>query len=181
MEPSNTYNKNRPAIKSASAVFCVTVSLFLATVPAEANNNSSFENYLTDSRVTQYVSAIDITTLQGNVSVIKQNGDNNQASVVQSRSASYQLGNFAYIYQRGNSNQGNISQSNGKNVGIIVQVGNDNAANIVQEGHEFRAEINQFGFGSDITLSQSGSGLQRISIEQQNHSGSALPVTIDTY
>lgn len=180
MEPLNAYNKSRLAKKLATFAFVVTASFVNATVSAEAANDGSGEN-MWESRVTQYVKSIDYSSYKGNVSIIQQNGNDNQASVVQSRSADYQFANFAHIYQLGDNNQASISQSNGSNIGIIVQVGNEHNAAITQKGNKFQAEINQFGFGSDITLSQSGSGLRSISIEQQNHSGNAQPVTIDTY
>lgn len=151
----------------------------MATVPAKASG--SWEDYQEAYRIAQHKFNTDITAIQGNISIIKQNGDDNQASVIQSRSASYQLGNFAYINQRGENNQGSISQYSGRNIGIIVQVGNDHTADIVQEGNNFQAKINQIGFNSDISLSQSGSGQKSISVEQQNFSGNARPVTIDTY
>ncbi|MCO7245848.1 hypothetical protein [Halomonas sp. Mc5H-6] len=179
MEPLHTYNISRLLNKSASIVFVVAASFSIATVPAKANG--SWENYQEANRIAQHNFNTDITAIQGNISIIKQNGNDNQASVIQSRSSSYQLGNFAYIDQRGENNQGSISQYSGRNIGIIVQVGNNHTADIVQEGNNFQAQINQFGFNSDISLSQSGSGQKSISVDQRNFSGNARPVTIDTY
>lgn len=179
MEPLNTYNKSRLVNKITSIAFVIAASFSMATVPAKASG--SWEDYQEAYRIAQHKFNTDITAIQGNISIIKQNGDDNQASVIQSRSASYQLGNFAYINQRGENNQGSISQYSGRNIGIIVQVGNDHTADIVQEGNNFQAKINQIGFNSDISLSQSGSGQKSISVEQQNFSGNARPVTIDTY
>lgn len=181
MELLPIFSKSRLVNKKANIVFAVAVaaSLSIATVPAKASG--SWENYWEANRIAQYNLNSDLTAIQGNVSIIKQNGNNNQASVIQSRSASYQLGNFAYINQRGENNQGSISQFRGRNIGIIVQVGNNHTADIVQEGNNFQAQINQLGFNSDISLSQSGSGQKSISVEQQNFSGNARPVAIDTY
>ncbi|MGP5310285.1 hypothetical protein [Vreelandella alkaliphila] len=131
-------------------------------------------------RIAQYVNEINTTFLQSNISVIEQQGNSNKASVIQSHSGSYQLGNLAHIHQLGNNNEASIHQSNNSNIGIILQAGNDHSADIVQTGNNFQAKIDQFGFNSDISLSQSGSGLRSISVEQQNLSGYARPITIDT-
>lgn len=179
-----TYCKKRDYQKSisrAAMVGAITLSISSAvTNPVYANN---FDDLYESGRVLQYANSIALNRFQGNTSIIQQIGDNNQASVVQSRSANYQLGNFAHIYQRGNQNQASIQQENGSNIGIIWQVGNNNVANIEQLGNSFslNANIHQIGFNSDITLSQSGSGLRSISVEQQNFSGHARPVAIDTY
>ncbi|WP_319022174.1 curlin repeat-containing protein [Halomonas sp. 3A7M] len=83
----------------------------------------------------------------------------------------------------GNGNQASIMQSNGNNTGIIWQVGDDNTASINQQGNSssFKADIYQNGFKGDVSISQSGSGLRGVSVQQQNLSGNARPVTIDTY
>lgn len=136
-----------------------------------------------DARITQYAAGAYHNNLLGsNVSIINQNGSNNQANVTQSRSARYQIGNIAYIYQNGQNNKASISQYNGANFGVIKQIGTDHNANINQTGgnSEIKAQVTQFGQNSDIALSQSGSGLRSISVEQQNFSGYARPVTIDT-
>ncbi|AVI61906.1 hypothetical protein BB497_03920 [Halomonas sp. GFAJ-1] len=169
--------------KQQIAVVVSAISLIVAGAtisPVHANN---LEDVFESGRVLQYANSIATSQSQGNTSIIQQIGDNNRASVVQSRSANYQLGNFAHIYQRGNQNQASIQQENGSNIGIILQVGNNHVANIKQLGNSFSldANIHQIGFSSDITLSQSGSGLRSISVEQQNFSGQARPVAIDTY
>lgn len=136
-----------------------------------------------DARITQYAAGTyHNSLLKSNVSIISQSGNDNQASVTQSRSASYQMGNIAYIYQDGYNNQASISQNNGANIGLVKQIGSNHIANISQTGGQFeiKAQVNQFGRNSDIALSQSGSGLRSISVEQQNYSGNARPVTIDT-
>ncbi|MBT2787642.1 MULTISPECIES: hypothetical protein [unclassified Halomonas] len=158
------------------------VFMMIATTTAEANGSFS-TNLEEGSRVAQYAAQVDNSVLQGNVSIIQQQGYNNQANVTQSRSSRYQFANFSHINQRGNNNQANITQSNGNNVGVIWQVGNDNAANISQQGNNssFRADIHQLGISGDISISQSGSGQRSISVEQQNYSGNARPVAIDTY
>lgn len=171
------------AISKVSAKRCyaslVAIGLLVSSMAsAEANSN-----LLEGTRVIQYVSQIDISALQGNISIIEQQGNNNSASISQSRSASYQLANFSHVYQRGNNNQANIVQNNGNNVGVVWQVGNDHTANIHQKGNNlsFKADIYQLGFSGDVTISQSGSGLRGVSVQQQNYSGNARPVTIDTY
>lgn len=158
------------------------IFMMIAITTAEANGNFS-KNLEGSARVAQYAAKIDNSVLQGNVSIIQQQGYNNQANVTQSRSSRYQFANFSHINQRGNNNQANITQSNGNNVGVIWQVGNDNAANISQQGNNFsfRADIHQLGVSGDISISQSGSGQRSISVEQQNYSGNAQPVAIDTY
>ena len=136
-----------------------------------------------NARITQYAAGTyHNNLLKSNVSIISQNGNDNQANVTQSRSASYQMGNIAYIYQDGYNNQASISQNNGANIGLVKQVGSNHVANISQTGGQFeiKAQVTQFGQNSDIALSQSGSGLRSISVEQQNYSGYARPVTIDT-
>jgi minor curlin subunit len=158
-------------------------ALTLATSASlEANDDP---NHLLNSgtRISQYISESDQAGLKSNVSIIRQQGNNNKASIAQSRSLSYQLANFAYINQLGNGNQANIVQSNGNNVGIIGQIGDDNTASINQQGNNisFNADIYQSGFKGDVSISQSGSGLRGVSVQQQNYSGNARPVTIDTY
>ncbi|MGY4877644.1 hypothetical protein ACLUEY_07120 [Vreelandella aquamarina] len=178
MEPTHNLNNSGSAIKAKNIALILAVTLFVATVPVIAN--ASQEDNI-ESRIIQYVQGIDITAIQGNTSIIQQNGNNNQADTIQSRSAMYQFGNLAHIYQSGNNNQASIYQSNGSNVGIITQVGNNHNAEIIQEGNKREASIQQFGHHSEISLSQSGSGLRGINVLQKNNSGSARPVTIDTY
>ncbi|AQU84490.1 MULTISPECIES: hypothetical protein [unclassified Halomonas] len=151
-------------------------------VSAEANGNML--NLINEGfRVSQYSYQIDTSLLQGNVSIIEQQGHNNHASIAQSRSAHYQLSNFSKIYQYGNNNQAAIIQNNGNNVGVIWQVGDNQTANISQQGNNFslRADIYQIGFNGDVTISQSGSGQRSVSVQQQNYSSYSRPVTIDTY
>ncbi|UYV19106.1 hypothetical protein K1Y77_16955 [Halomonas qaidamensis] len=171
MKPSSLTKSN--ANHKSCIALLLTIGLLGMNMIAQADN----------SRVAQYVSEIDTSFLQGNISVIEQQGNSNKASVTQSRSASYQFANFSHIHQRGNNNHAEIVQSNGNNIGVIWQVGNNHSANISQQGNTFslRADIYQTGFSGDITISQSGSGLRGISVQQQNNSGSARPVTIDTY
>lgn len=169
--------------KKAITVMVSAISLIVAGACINPVNASDLESVFESGRVLQYANSIASSKFQGNTSIIQQIGDNNQASVVQSRSANYQLGNFAHIYQRGNQNRASIQQESGNNIGIVWQVGNNHIANIEQLGNSFslQANIRQIGFSSDITLSQSGSGLHSISVEQQNFSGQARPVAIDTY
>lgn len=178
MEPINKKRKGRPAVKSKKIAIIIAAMLFSVTVPVMTN--ASQEDNI-ESRITQYVKGIEIVARQGNTSILQQNGNNNQADTIQSRSAMYHFGNFAHIYQSGNNNQASIYQSNGSNVGIITQVGNNHNAAIIQEGNKREASIQQFGYHSEISLSQSGSGLRGINVLQKNNSGSARPVTIDTY
>ncbi|UXZ53913.1 hypothetical protein LOS15_14015 [Halomonas sp. 7T] len=149
---------------------------------AEANDNE-FVVLREGARVAQYIDQIDAAALRGNISIIEQQGNNNSARVFQSRSAAYQLANFSHIYQRGNNNVANVNQVNGNNIGVVWQVGNNHTAHINQQGNSlsFSADIYQLGFSGDVTISQSGSGLRGVSVQQQNYSGNTRPVTIDTY
>lgn len=167
------------ACRNAATMVAVSALIFSSVLQANENVLHSISN---SARVTQY-SAIDNAALNGSLSIIHQQGNNNRASVAQSRSFSYQLSNFSYINQLGNSNQAKIIQSNGNNTGIIWQVGDDNKANINQQGNNFsfKADIYQSGFKGDVSISQSGSGLRGVSVQQQNYSGNTRPVTIDTY
>ncbi|PKG54860.1 hypothetical protein [Halomonas sp. MES3-P3E] len=175
-------SSHKPAISKTSAkrylALLITAGLLISNAAV-----SEAEISISQSRVNQYTTKINTLSLQGNISIIEQQGNYNQASVIQSRSASYQFANFSKIYQRGNNNLANISQSNGNNVGVIWQVGNNHNANISQQGNSlsFQADIYQLGFSGDVTISQSGSGLRGVSVQQQNYSGNARPVTIDTY
>lgn len=156
----------------------------LASIAASENVKGDILAQIKEgNRVVQYAYQVDTSSLQGNLSIIEQQGNNNQASITQSRSASYQFANFSKIYQRGNNNLANISQFNGNNIGVIWQVGNNHNANISQQGNtlSFRADIYQLGFSGDVTISQSGSGLRGVSVQQRTYSGNARPVTIDTY
>ncbi|MGA4494618.1 hypothetical protein [Vreelandella venusta] len=183
MKYSSLHFKNRKA--GTKRYFASLVVLCLSTnniVPAEAND-STLVILKDSSRVAQYVDKIDDSALQGNISIIEQQGSDNNASVFQSRSAIYQLANFSHIYQRGNNNSAFVNQMNGNNVGVVWQVGNNHIANINQLGNSlsFRADIYQLGFSGDVSISQSGSGLRGVSVQQQNYSGNTRPVTIDTY
>tara|TARA_R110002012_G_scaffold90029_4_gene220345 strand:+ start:278 stop:838 length:561 start_codon:yes stop_codon:yes gene_type:complete len=176
-----TLLQNSVVTKVISFVLVIVALLLAEVVTANASDNIE-EGFIT-ARITQYAANNDTNAYQSNISIIQQNGQDNQASVMQSRSASYQLGNFAKISQWGNNNQASIMQHNGANIGIIWQEGNNHTATLVQEGKSlsFRAEIHQVGLSSDIQISQSGSGLRSISVEQHNYSGNAPPVTIDNY
>lgn len=172
---------SKVSVKRYYASLIVAGLLINNIVSAKANSdNFSIEE---STRVAQYAHQIDITLMQENVSIIEQRGNQNQASTFQSRSTSYQSANFSHIYQRGNNNHANITQNNGNNIGVIWQVGNNHNANISQQGNSlsFRADIYQLGFSGDVSISQSGSGQRGVSVQQQNYSGSARPVTIDTY
>lgn len=175
MEPIHIKNKSRSAIKARKIALILAATLFTTTVPIAVSADQA-DN---ESRIIQYAQSLDIASIQGNASIIQQIGNNNKADVIQSHSGSYQLGNLAHIHQLGNNNEASIHQSNNSNIGIILQAGNDHSADIVQTGNNFQAKINQFGFNSDISLSQSGSGLRSISVEQQNLSGYARPITIN--
>lgn len=182
MKPLSRHSVTSKASAKHYGASLVMIGLLTSnTVSAEANSNllSLAEN----ARVAQYAHQVNISMLQNNVSIIEQQGINNHASVTQSRSASYQFANFSKIYQRGNNNQASIIQNNGNNVGVIWQVGHNHTANISQHGNNFsfQADIYQLGASGDVTISQSGSGLRGVSVQQQNHSGNARPVTIDTY
>nr|WP_246286562.1 hypothetical protein [Halomonas maris] len=102
---------------------------------------------------------------------------------MQSQSASYQAGNFAFIYQQGSENYGAISQHGSKHSAAIWQEGNSHKATINQQNPNIalNADIRQFGSSSDIYISQSGNGQQRISIEQEAYSGTAPPVIVETH
>lgn len=171
--------------KISTRSYCaVMVLIFLILNPAfNAQANGDISTFNKDSRVSQYIAHIDTTSFQGNVSIIQQQGNDNQASVLQSRSVNYQLANFSKINQRGNNNQATIQQYSGNNIGVIWQQGDNHTANISQQGNNFslRADIYQLGFSGDVTISQSGSGLRSVSVQQQNYSGNTRLVTIDTY
>lgn len=181
MKSSRVYSKSRVEKGAASIVPAIFVLLFSVVSSATVADEIFEIKNTNQAHIAHYIEKIEYENIQGNASIIKQNGNNNDASVMQSYSSAYQLANFAYIQQNGDNNLANISQVNGNNIGVILQVGSDHKANIVQKGNNFQAKINQFGFNSDITLSQFGSGQRSISIEQQNYSGNALPITIDSY
>ncbi|MDW0360923.1 hypothetical protein Q8G38_16540 [Halomonas venusta] len=176
-----SYRLRTTTTKKTRCRAAITIAIALLTFSSvlQANESDLFDR---SARVTQFA-AIDNAALHSNLSIIRQQGNNNKASVAQSRSVSYQLSNFAYIDQVGNGNQASIMQSNGNNTGIIWQVGDDNTASINQQGNNvsYKADIYQNGFKGDVSISQSGSGLRAVSVQQQNLSGNARPVTIDTY
>ncbi|MGQ7289565.1 hypothetical protein [Vreelandella venusta] len=176
-----SYRLRTTTTKKTRCRAAITIAIALLTFSSvlQANESDLFDR---SARVTQFA-AIDNAALHSNLSIIRQQGNNNKASVAQSRSVSYQLSNFAYIDQVGNGNQASIMQSNGNNTGIIWQVGDDNTASINQQGNnvQYKADIYQNGFKGDVSISQSGSGLRAVSVQQQNLSGNARPVTIDTY
>jgi len=175
---------SRIRLASAAAVATLAAAVSFPAMAVDTANPHGETALLNAARVFQQAkSIIDFNQLAGNTSVIQQVGVNNSGTVVQSRAAGYQMGNFAYIYQNGRSNSASIDQQGGNNIGLVEQVGDDHSAVISQAGNSLslKADVSQFGFQSDISLSQSGSGSRSISVEQQNYSGNARPVTIDTY
>lgn len=161
----------------------VVFTILSLSITSNVEANGSVSELNKGSRVSQYIAHIDHTSFRGNISIIQQQGNHNQANVIQSRSLSYQLANFSHINQRGNNNQASIQQTSGNNIGVIWQQGNNHTANIYQQGSNLslRADIDQLGFSGDVTISQSGSGLRGVSVQQQNYSGNTRAVTIDTY
>lgn len=188
MKPLKFNDKKWLSTKSFCYTFIFVTSIFFVAVTAKASDWEDLERGFQDIRYLQDVEIGEIEygpiQTQHNASIIRQNGNNNSASIVQSNSTIYQ-NNLAHITQNGNNNQASIVQTNSGNIGVITQIGNEHSAAIVQGGNEvrteFQANISQFGLGSDISLSQSGNGQRSISIVQQNYSGNALPVIIDTY
>ncbi|GGW69037.1 MULTISPECIES: hypothetical protein [Halomonadaceae] len=166
---SHTSNKTR-LLKIAAS------SLVAAMVSISASANAA------DQRIEQYFNSVD-TARQGNYSIIEQVGNNNQAMVSQSYSASYQRGNFSRITQLGNRNIAVMEQRGGNNFGVVFQQGNHHKAHLTQAGNQqsLEAYINQVGHQSDIQVSQSGSGYRSISVEQQAYSSTLRPVTVETY
>lgn len=172
-----------PRSKVATAMVAATLAAAVS-FPAMSASPDDEAIVLNAARVFQQAkSIIDLNQLAGNASVIQQVGDNNSGSVMQSRAVGYQMGNLAYIYQNGRSNSASIDQQGGNNIGVVSQVGDDHSATISQTGNSLslRADVYQVGFKSDVSLSQSGSGARSISVEQQNYSGNARPITIDAY
>ncbi|MES1931398.1 curli fiber surface-exposed nucleator CsgB [Salinisphaera shabanensis T35B1] len=182
---SKSYSKL--ALVTRSATSLALALIFSSSVTAE-DAISNFENGGDLSRQ-QLKTVIDSSALRpsaeawrNNTSVIAQIGDDNRASVTQTRdTAEFAFGNYANIYQNGGNNEANIIQSGGNNIGLIGQIGRDHKATIEQDGNRFEAQINQIGIKSNIGISQSGSGLRSISVNQRTTSGSATPVTIRTY
>lgn len=174
------------AIAGAPAT-CLAFALLFSSSAAAEDAMSDFENGGNLNRQ-ELQTVIDSSNLgypaevwRKNTSLIAQIGDDNRASVSQSRdTAEFAFGNYANIYQQGNNNEANIIQSGGNNVGLIGQIGNEHNATIEQDGNRFEARINQFGIKSNIGISQSGSGLRSISVGQRSVSGITAPVTIRT-
>ncbi len=115
-------------------------------------------------------------------SVIEQIGHDNQAHIAQSASAYYQQ--VATIYQSGHHHQASITQQDVNAMAAILQHGDSHIASIYQggsgTGSHSGAAITQFGTRGRVEITQSSSD-QGISVVQHAHSGSARPVTIDTY
>ena len=165
--------------------FLLSLILVITISSVSADDNSLIEK----ARITQYIEetrnlvSSNIDTI--NASVIQQTGNNNNASIMQSYSASFQTGNFALIRQKGNGNIGTISQHGGNNAAVIWQVGSNHIASVNQQNENatlaLNADIRQFGIASDIHITQSGSGPRSISIEHQAYSGNALPVTVENH
>ena len=135
-----------------SLILVITISY------VSANETSLIEK----ARITQYTEearnliSSDIDTI--NASVIQQTGNNNNASIMQSYSASFQTGNFALIRQKGNGNIGTISQHGGNNAAVIWQVGSNHIASVNQQNENatlaLNADIRQFGIASDIRITK---------------------------
>lgn len=171
-----------PAVQKTGSVASCTalvMGVLLTSLNLDASANDQFIDSM--SRVTQYVESQNVSHLKGNVSIIQQQGQNNSASVVQSRSSSYQFKNFAYIKQNGYNNQAILTQHNGNNIGVIIQQGHNHSVTATQSGNSFGVGLNaiQIGFNSNLMISQSGSGLRDVNVHQQNYSGTSRPVTID--
>lgn len=173
--------RSRQKLVSSAALATLAAAVSFSAMAASSDNDAAV---LSAARVFQQAkSIVDLNQLAGNASVIQQVGDNNNGSITQSRAAGYQMGNLAYIYQNGRSNNASINQQGGNNIGVVSQVGDNHSATISQTGNNLslRADVYQVGFKSDVSLSQSNSGSRSISVEQQNYSGNARPVAIDTY
>ncbi|WP_339882272.1 hypothetical protein [Vreelandella maris] len=175
----------RRVLKCLLLAFPLSLILVITISSVSADDNSLIEK----ARITQYIEetrnlvSSDVDTV--NASVIQQTGSNNNASIMQSYSASFQTGNFALIRQKGNENMGTISQHGGNNAAVIWQVGNNHIASVNQRNENatlaLNADIRQFGIASDIHITQSGSGPRSISIEHQAYSGNALPVIVENH
>ena len=176
-----TFNQLPALQKTGSVASCtaLVMGVLLTSLNLDASANDQFIGSM--SRVTQYVESQGVSHLKGNVSIIQQQGQNNSARVVQSRSANYQFKNFAYIEQAGYDNQANLTQHHGNNIGVIVQQGRNHSVTASQEGNSVGVALNaiQIGFNSSLMISQSGSGLRDVNVHQQNYSGTSRPVTID--
>lgn len=187
MKPFNQRFMTCKANKKRRCVMLLVAGLTLgSTSLANARGDDGFSLQENEtSRIIQHEFLNDYLQHPGNVSIIQQQGNNNQAHVVQSRSQRYQYANWAHIHQEGNENQASIKQSGGNNIGLIWQKGDNHTATIEQQGNSnsvsFEASINQTGYNSNISISQSGSGLRGVSVQQQTYSGNPPPVTIRTY
>lgn len=159
--------------KTPLALSLIAVSLMVSSIAFASQGN----------RIEQYFQSDHVPTSPENYSIIRQNGSHNRTTVSQSYSAQYQNGNFSSIQQTGNFNTASITQLGGNNAGLISQNGDRHSAVIHQAyGRQgLEAFVTQTGNQSDIAISQSGSGYRSISVEQQAFSGSARPVTVETY
>jgi minor curlin subunit len=158
-------------------------------VSANDNEQHLMEREIERARITQYIKdqhyLVNSDTERSNASIIEQIGNQNNASVMQSYSASFQTGNYAFIRQEGNQNTAAISQWGGNNSASIWQKGNHHNASINQQNDsfslDFNADIRQFGNSSDVHITQSGGDPRSISIEHHAYSANALPVTVETH
>lgn len=154
------------------------VMAFSVSVMAQVNNEQA-QTYITENEISLDSFEENFSQSRANVALIRQIGDNNTNVINQNRN-SQGGANLASIYQDGSYNDATITQQGSGNTGLIRQVGNQHEANISQNGTDLDYQIIQDGFNSNVSISNSGSGYQGISVEQQAFSGNARSVTVET-
>lgn len=177
MKPKTAKNAKR---LNQTYFYKTSVVAFFAAMMTSSLAIAETEN----QRIEQFFNDTELMSNQtGNLSIIRQIGNNNRTHISQSYSSSYQTGNFSRVNQIGDWNKANIQQAGGNNLSVIIQSGNYHTANVTQFGKEQQLEtfVTQLGQRSDVQVNQSGSGYRGISVEQRAYSGNARPVTVETY
>lgn len=155
-------------------------SLFFSILAPSVWAADDIMNYDSSARIYQYNQEVLFNDPTSQKSIIKQQGYNNKANLVQKRLTEYQLGNSSIIYQKGKDNLAMVNQDGNDNFGFIWQLGQNHSAILKQTGVGTSVGIIQSGFNSDITVLLSDSGLRNINVEQKNHTVNSKPVIIQT-
>jgi hypothetical protein len=147
-----------PSILLAMACSCAfgqTENITEAVLYQIGNWNNAF--------VTQ--SSIDVL----NKFILRQTGDNNQASIQQIQSGTTFLSNTSMIVQDGFSNAVGLIQNGGGNATDIRQYGNNNSSDLNIEGDGVRSAIVQQGNNNQVNQSLKGDGLNYVVTQQGNN------------
>jgi minor curlin subunit len=103
-------------------------------------------------------STADVDQIPGNISIIRQNGNTNTATIEQQAILGASYANAASIQQNGAGSIASITQKSGSQLAAgIAQFGNNETATITQQGGtNLGVQINQYSNGASVGVTQFG-------------------------